>query len=122
MIQTSILPDNKRKQIEIMHQITLLQQQPRTKKKVSKLQKKLYKLMDKRDEAKRRIFVTDTINRIAKGLDFNDLFSIHFDRIRRCQIEVGEIAVHFSKSEAQVVKRLKKLGVIKGKKEEAKDE
>ncbi|KMT58918.1 DUF2481 family protein [Paenilisteria newyorkensis] len=115
MIQTSILPDNKRKQIEIIHQITLLQQQPRTKKKVSELRKKLYKLMDKRDEVKRRIFVTNTIDGIARGLDFDDLFSIHFDRIRRRQIEVGEIAVHFDMSEKAVVKRLKKLGVIKGK-------
>lgn len=113
MVQTNILPDNKCKQIEIMHQITLLQQQPRTKKKVSELRKKLYKLMDKRDEAKRRIFVTNTIDGIARGLDFDDLFSIHFDRIRRRQIEVKEIAVHFDMSEKTVVERLTKLGVIK---------
>ncbi|MBC2106126.1 DUF2481 family protein [Listeria booriae] len=113
MIQTSILPDNKRKQIEIMHQITLLQQQPRTKRKVKKLRTKLEKLMDKRDEAKRCIFVTNTINGIAKELGFNDLFSIHFNRIREHQITVGEIAVHFNLSEKAVIKRLTKLGVIK---------
>ncbi|KMT62540.1 hypothetical protein [Paenilisteria newyorkensis] len=113
---TTILPSNKKRQLEILREIIALQKNGNCGKSVSKLQTELEKLMAERDHAKRASIASQIIQEIAWGLEFDDLKATHFQLMKDKGITIREIARYFHKSNNAMYEHLKHTGIFKKKK------
>lgn len=113
MSQDTILPENKKRQHEIIEEIVLLQNSNGSETRIERLQAELDLLMTERDKVKRPIAVAKVVDSIAKDIPFENLYSIHFHRMRDLGLTVKDIAEHFQMSRTETYAHFEKIGVLK---------
>ncbi|MBC1231521.1 hypothetical protein HB816_13785 [Listeria booriae] len=114
----TILPSNKKRQLEILREIVILQKNRNCEKSVKKLQIELEKLMSERDQFKRSLLASEIIFEITLGAPFDDLEIVHFQRMKDNRLTLKDIADYYEITKNALDGRLNKMGLYENRRKQ----